>query len=83
MPRGAAMVTVARLWPAAVTWPSILRSRPWPIRSSTSESAQYHCQENQRRSSVSGARTAARTAAAIRSRSAAAGSSPVPPPLPG
>ena len=77
MPQGAAMVTGAGSGHGDVTvYPA---QRPWPIRSPASESAQYHGQENQRRSSVSGARTAARTAAAIRSRSAAAGSSPVPP----
>jgi hypothetical protein len=47
-----------------------LRSRPWRIRSSTSVSVQYHCHENQRRSSGSGATTAARTPAASRSLSA-------------
>lgn len=60
-------------WSAVMTWRSTLRIRPSPIRSSTSVSAQYHCQENQRRSSTSGATTAARTPAASRSLSARPG----------
>ena len=42
-------------------------------------SVQHHCQENQRRSSSSGAMTDARTAAASRSSSARLGSAGVPP----
>ncbi len=50
------------------------RSLPARTRSSTSVSGQYHRQENQRRSSRSGATTAARTAATARSATARWGS---------
>ena len=58
----------------AARWPSTLRKRPSPTRPSMSPSVQYHCQENQRRTSRSGATTEARTAAPISSPRALCGS---------